>query len=140
MKNYFEIITNIIQKSLKNKLFRFFMVSGLNSTFGYGLFALLIYIGFAYPYALLIGTVVGILFNFKTIGSLVFKNNNNILIFNFFGVYGITFLGNLGGLALFTHFGFSEYIGGAFLLIPMGIIAYLLNKYFVFSSRNSLKQ
>lgn len=125
--------SNLINKLSKNKLVRFFLVSGLNTVFGYGLFALLIFVGVAYPLASLISTIAGILFNFKTIGILVFKNHNNILIFKFFAVYGITYLCNLGGLALFKHFEVSLYCGGAILLIPVGLLAFILNKIFVFN-------
>lgn len=124
---------NFLNKLLKNKLISFFVVSGLNTVFGYGLFALLIFIGVAYPFALLIGTIAGILFNFKTIGIVVFKNRNNLLIFKFFGVYGITYLCNLGGLALFKSFEINIYWGGAILLIPVGLLAFILNKVFVFN-------
>lgn len=133
------LVSNFLNKLLQNKLIRFFMVSGLNTVFGYGLFALLIFIGVAYPFALLISTIAGILFNFKTIGVVVFKNHNNILIFKFFAVYGITYLCNLGGLALFISFEINIYWGGAILLIPIGLLAFMLNKTFVFKDNHLAK-
>jgi putative flippase GtrA len=126
------LVPDFLSKLLKNKLIRFFIVSGINTVFGYGLFALLIFIGVTYPLALLISTIAGILFNFKTIGVVIFKNHNNLLIFKFFGVYGITYLCNLGGLALFKSFGINIYLSGAILLIPIGLLAFMLNKTFVF--------
>ncbi|MDP2946504.1 MAG: GtrA family protein [Nanoarchaeota archaeon] len=116
------------------------MVSGLNTVFGYGLFALLIFIGVAYPLAALISTIAGILFNFKTISVVVFKNHNNLLIFKFFGVYGITYLCNLGGLALFKFFEINLYWGGAILLIPVGLLAFSLNQTFVFKDSHFIKE
>lgn len=116
----------------KNKLIRFFLVSGINTAFGYGLFAILISVGITYQVALLVSTIAGILFNFKTIGGLVFKNHNNILIFKFFTVYCITYLCNLGGLALFNSFEINIYLGAALLLIPIGLLTFMLNKLFVF--------
>jgi|SRR5665647_1294866 len=127
------IFPKIINKFQQNKLLRFFFVSGLNTFFGYGLFAILVFIGLVYPIALLIATIAGILFNFKTIGIIVFKNHDNLLIFRFFGVYGITYLFNLGGLALFKYFEINIYLAGAILLIPVGLFAFLLNKVFVFN-------
>jgi len=123
----------IIIELLKNKLFRFFLVSGLNTVFGYGLFALLIYGGLHYPIALFISTIAGILFNFKTIGSLVFESKNNKLIFKFFGVYGITYLCNVAGLAFLKNLQLNTYIAGAILVIPVGLLTYVLNKKFVFN-------
>jgi putative flippase GtrA len=125
---------NYLKKCLKNDIVRFFLVSGLNTAFGYGLFALLIYLGLHYTLAVLISTVTGILFNFKTIGILVFKNYNNLLIFKFFGVYGITYLFNISCLAVFKYFEINIYLAGAVLLIPVGLLAFLLNKNFVFKS------
>lgn len=127
------IYPKINNKFQQNKLLRFFFVSGLNTFFGYGLFALLVFIGLVYPIALLVATIAGILFNFKTIGIIVFKNHDNLLIFRFFGVYGITYLFNLGGLALFKYFEINIYLAGAILLIPVGLLAFLLNKVFVFN-------
>jgi len=114
-------------------------VSGINTVFGYGLFALLIYAGLPYPLALLFGTIAGILFNFKTTGLFVFKNSNNSLLFRFFGVYGVTYICNLGGLALFKALGINIYWSGAILLVPIGILAFLLNKTFVFTSSSTKK-
>jgi putative flippase GtrA len=122
-----------INKLLQHKLIRFFLVSGINTLFGYGLFAIFIFAGLPYPLSLLIGTIAGILFNFKTTGLLVFKNSNNILVFRFLAVYGITYLCNLGGLALFKYMGVNMYWAGAILLIPAGLLAFILNKYFVFN-------
>lgn len=134
------LIPDFLIKLLKNKLFRFFIVSGLNTVFGYGLFAFLIFIGMAFQLAALIGTIAGILFNFKTIGVVIFKNHNNLLIFKFFGVYGITYLCNLGGLVLFKSFEINLYWGGAILLIPVGLLAFALNQTFVFKDSHLIKE
>lgn len=124
----------LFSEILKKKLVRFFLVSGVNTFFGYGFFALFLYAGIAYPFALLLSTIMGIVFNFKTIGYLVFKNSRNILIFKFFGVYGITYLCNLAGLAFFDSMQISNYIGGAILIIPIGLFSFFLNKTFVFKN------
>lgn len=121
-------------KYLQHRLILFLFVGSINTAFGYGLFALLTYLGVPYPLALFFSTIMGILFNFKTIGVIVFKNHNNILIFKFLGVYGITYLCNLGGLALFKYFEISLYWGGAILLIPTALLAFMLNKIFVFNN------
>lgn len=130
------MIKQLIVKFLDNKLIRFFLVSGLNTAFGYGLFALLVFIGLHYIISGFISTIAGILFNFKTIGIIVFKEHNNSLIFRFFAVYGITYLCNIGGIALLKYVGFNTYYAGAILLIPSGLLAFILNRFFVFSVKN----
>jgi len=124
---------NPIKKLFHNKIIRFFLVGGLNTSFGYGLFSLLIYIGLHYTLASFICTILCVLFNFKTIGSLVFKNKNNVLIFKFLGVYVINYILGILFLSIFKHFGVNEYIGGAILIVPMGLFAYVLHHYFVFN-------
>jgi len=118
----------------KHKLIRFIIVSGINTIFGYGFFAVLIYLGIAYPLALFLSTITGILFNFKTIGSFVFKNNNNYLLLRFFAVYVIIYLVNLGSIAILQYFSVNIYLSAAILLIPTGLLAYLLNSIFVFTN------
>lgn len=126
------VVPEFVQYLTNKKIIRFFAVSGLNTLFGYGLFALFLRCRLAYPLALFFATIGGILFNFKTIGILVFKNHNNILLFKFFAVYAVTFLCNLGGLAIFRYFDINIYLGGAILLIPVGFLAFFLNRTFVF--------
>ena len=128
---------NKIRVLLKIKLVRFFIVSGINTVFGYGLFALLIYLGLNYILASLFATIIGILFNFKTIGLIVFRTHNNTLIFRFFGVYGITYLFNVGGLTLLKWAGLVPYTGGAILVVPIGLMGFLLNKTFVFKVKEN---
>ncbi|MFA6923066.1 MAG: GtrA family protein [Bacteroidales bacterium] len=124
-----------IKKVYDIKLIRFIFVSGINTAFGYGLFASLIFIGLHYSLAIFLSTVLGVLFNFKTMGIIVFNNKSNRLIFKFFGVYGITYICGTAGIALFKFFGLNEYIGGALILLPMGLLAYFLNHYFVFNKK-----
>ena len=129
------MIKQLITKYSHNKLIRFFFVSGLNTAFGYSLYALLLYIGLHYTIAGLIGTIIGILFNFKTIGLIVFQNKNIKHIFRFIAVYVISYFLGIGSTALFLLFGINEYISGLIMLLPFGIIRYFLNKYFVFDSK-----
>ena len=68
-----------VLKVLDIKMIRFFMVAGLNTAFGYALFAFLIFIGLHYTVAALVGQIIGILFNFRTYGALVFKNKKKII-------------------------------------------------------------
>ena len=118
---------------IKRQLISFLLVGILNTAFGYGLFALFIYIGLYYSLAVLFSTILGVLFNFKTIGKLVFGSSDNGLIFRFALVYVITYLLNIFFLWLFKKFGFENmYINGFVLLIPLAAVSFLLNKFFVF--------
>ena len=115
-----------------NKFFRFLVVGGLNTLFGYSLFALLIFVGLHYSLAVLVSTALGVLFNFKTTGSIVFKHNNNALLFRFVLGYGVVYALNVGLLKALSLLGFNMYAGGAMLLLPMALVSYFLNSRLVF--------
>ena len=83
--------------TIKNsKLIKFLLVGMINSLFGYTVFSLLIFLKLLdYNIALLIATICGVLFNFKTTGTIVFKNGNNTLIIRFITVYLFIYVINL---------------------------------------------
>lgn len=127
-------MNNKLSIILRKQFVRFILVAGLNTLFGYGVFALLIYFGLHYSLAVLISTVAGILFNFKTYGLLVFNSKDNKLIFHFIGVYIVTYLFNVSGIAFFTHLEFSNYMAGMIMALPVGLLGFILNKKFVFKA------
>ncbi|MBU0762684.1 MAG: GtrA family protein [Candidatus Altiarchaeota archaeon] len=113
---------------------RFILVGILNTIFGYTLYAVLIYSGLHYSIAVLAATIIAVLFNFKTYGRLVFKQNNNSKLMSFIAVYTIVYFVNVLGLAYLDSLGVDNYVGGAAMLIPVGVTAYTLNKKFVYNN------
>jgi len=62
---------------LKEVLFYRYLVVGIgNTVFGYSIFMLFLYIGLHYSVAVLLSTIIGILFNFYMYGRVVFKSNS----------------------------------------------------------------
>lgn len=129
-----------LQKSFQNnpafhQFSKFLLVGIVNTIFGYGVFATCIYSGLPYPVATLIMTILGVAFNFLTVGTLVFKNKNKNLILQFCFVYAILYtLGTLfiGGINLLID---NFYIAGAINAVAMPPLAFYLNKRFVFQPR-----
>ena len=112
---------------------KFLFVGGLNTLFGYGILVLLTLLNFHYVLTTFIATVLGILFNFKTTGCLVFKKNNNKLIFKFLLVYFLVYVLSLCFIKTFLFFGFNNlYYIYAILLIPNALLSFYLMKKFVF--------
>lgn len=120
---------------LENRFLRFLAVGGLNTVFGYTVYVVLIYLGFHYALAVLLTTVLGVLFNFKTTGSLVFGSRNNRLIFRFVGAYAAICLMNIAALKVFKSFDVDMYLAGALVILPMAMVAFLLNRRFVFGGQ-----
>lgn len=111
---------------------RFLVVGGLNTVFGYSVFAVFILLNLPYPLAALLGHTCGVLFNFKTYGLLVFKNKDNRLIFKFVGVYVFTYFLTVGLLWVFNLYGVHNLIAGAIIILPVASVAFILNRRLVF--------
>lgn len=119
--------------SFDRTFIRFVLVGILNTVFGVGLYCLFIYLGITYSIAVLLSTVLGVLFNFKTIGIFVFKNGNNQLIFRFIAVYLLLYFVNIGLIHLFIEMTeLNEYISGILVTPIVAIASFVLQKQFVF--------
>lgn len=114
------------------RFLKFLAVGVLNTLFGYSLYALLIFIGLEVSLAILLGTIVGVLFNFKTTGTLVFGSRDNRKLFRFVGVYTLLYFVNVAGVKTLMAAGLNSYLAGAVLLAPMAILSFLLNRKLVF--------
>lgn len=111
---------------------RFLVVGGLNTAFGYSVFAAFILLGIHYAVAAFLGTVLGILFNFKTTGTLVFHSHDNGLIARFFAVYGVTYVIGVLLLKIFKALGVHVLVTAAVTLLPMAALSFLLMRRLVF--------
>ena len=111
---------------------KFILVGILNTAFGYLVFAALLYFGLHYTLAVVLSTIAGVIFNFKTTGTLVFKNNNNKLIFKFVAVYALTCIIGIMVLRLAELVNVNLYLAGMVSTGICAIIAFILNKNWVF--------
>lgn len=118
--------------SSRSFLAKFFLVGALNTFFGYGVFAGFLWIGFHYSFSAAISTILGVLFNFKTTGIFLFKNKDNSRIFLFVLVYVFVYVVNIALISVLSCLGLNAYLSGLFLAIPMALLAFFLNKKFVF--------
>ena len=122
----------LLRSLLRIRFLRFLLVAGLNTVFGYGLFAALILIGLRYPLAAAIATVLGILFNFQTTGRLVFGSHDFSLVLRFLAVYAISYVVGIALLGWAERHGISVLLAAAVLAVPMGFFSYTLQRLLVF--------
>jgi putative flippase GtrA len=121
-----------------NKLIRFLFVGGVNTIFGYGVYALLLWIGLHYTLATLLGTIISVLFNFKTYGTIVFKNKNNTLILRFVLMYAfIYFLNNVWLFIAKNYLDITPYIAGLIWLIPGALLSFFISHKFVYVKKKA---
>jgi putative flippase GtrA len=120
----------------RKQFITFLLVGVLNTFFGYSVYALFIFFGLHYSIAVLLSTCIGVLFNFNTIGKLVFKNSNNKLLIKFILVYALLYFLNVSLIKMLNHYSDNLYLIGLVAVFPMAMLAFMLNKLFVF--RNSV--
>ena len=113
---------------------RFLAVGVLNTAFGYALFALLAWLGLPYPLAIGAATVAGVAFNFLTTGSLVFGDRRARLLPRFAAVYAAVYAANVAAVAGLLHLGLNLYLANALAILPLALLAYGLQRRFVFAA------
>jgi putative flippase GtrA len=123
---------NSLKKFLSPRYVKFLLVGFLNTIFGYSLYAFFIFIGLHYSLAVLLSTILRILFNFQTIGRLVFKQIKKNLLLRFIIVYMIGYLFNTSSIYLLKNVGLNDYFAGALIVFPLSLLMYFLNSRYVF--------
>ena len=115
--------------NIKSVLFyKYLLIGGVNTVFGYSVFAFLLFFGIHYSLAVLVATILGILFNFKTYGRFVFNNHSWNLLGRFVFVYTSIYLVNITLLLVFDLFVSNLYISGAMTTPVIAYLGYILNK------------
>ena len=113
------------------ELYKYLVVGGINTLFGYLIFAVSLFLGLHYSLAVLIATILGIVFNFQTYGRLVFMSHSWRLMGRFVFVYVTLYLINIVLLVLFNLFLIDLYLSGAIAILFVSYFGYVLNKRYV---------
>jgi putative flippase GtrA len=113
------------------ELWRYGHVGLLNTAFGYGLYALLVYLGLNLYVAQIVGQIIGAGFNYLTYRGLVFRGSRSSLR-AYVGAYAFNYLMGLTFLALAHHFIPSPYLAGFVAVVAVAGINYLVLRRFVF--------
>jgi len=110
----------------------FLIVGGLNTLVGYGIYASLILIGLPAAAAIVVGTVLGVLFNYFSTGGIVFRGRAGRLP-RFIAVYAVQMGLNVAGVTALQRAGFNPLIAGFFVLPFLVVFTFLAMRRFVFS-------
>jgi putative flippase GtrA len=118
----------------QSQFVKFLAVGALNTAFGYGIYAMLIWFGLRPFLAVGLGTVLGVLFNFQSTGWLIFGNARPALFWRFVLVYVFNYFVNIAALSLtMSQLGLNAYLAGAVMLLPMALLTFILQRKFVFT-------
>lgn len=123
---------------INKQILTFIIIGIINTIFYYFLFSSFIYFGFDYRLAILFATLIGVIFSFRTFGKYVFKNESWIFFMRFFLVYICLYGLNIYIVSCFKVVGI--YLAGMIALIPITVLTFLLNKYFVFNDKLNFKE
>lgn len=122
-----------MKKYLPSRQFvRYLFVGGLNTLFGFLAYSGFILLDLPTWAALLGGNVAGIVFNFFTIGGIVFSDLSLARFPLFLLFYAVIYLINLeliGWVAAVVH---GRIAAQAILVLPMAILSYLILRNYVF--------
>ena len=130
-KSFFGVFSRVDRKFMK-----FLFVGALNTAFGYSVYAIFVTLHASHNVALTIQYILGVLWNFKTTGVIVFKNHDNSRIVRFFLSYVVTYSINLICLNLLVDFGFGKYLSQGIMVLPMAVLSFTIFKTFVFKVKN----
>ncbi|MBT2918488.1 GtrA family protein [Vibrio anguillarum] len=124
----------LFKKLYSTQIIRFALTGLVNTFFGYFIYALLIYLGVVYSVALLISTVLGVLFNYLTFGSVVFKIEKEWRIFfKFIFSYLCVYIINVFLLKLLVDgLSIDPYSSQLLCMIPSVSVNWVLLKYWVY--------
>lgn len=124
------------EKIISLKQARFLFVGLINTIVGYSIYALLIFLNVPYLTALFGATLTGVVFNYFSIGLMVFKSQGGLTVFvKFFLAYGIVYFVNAIGLkVLIVYFQIGPYLG-QFICVPISVIlSWILMNYWVYKN------
>jgi len=116
---------------------RFGIAGAVNTLFGWAVYSISILFGAAPWMALIIGTIIGISFNFISIGGYAFRDLTARRLPRFVACYVALYLLNLGCLLLLQKAIPDPMWAQATLTPPMAITSYLMLSRLVFRNRLS---
>ncbi len=119
-------------KLFKFRLLRFFLVGAVNTAFSYCVYAGFLFLGVNYAAANLLALITGIFFSFRTQGLFVFRNTEQRLLGRFILVWLAIYFANMIVISQLLQLGLNAYMAGALAVIPITILSYFFQRFFVF--------
>lgn len=116
------------------RLFRYYQAGLVNMGFGYGLFALLLWVGLNMYVAQIIAHILGVVFNYFTYSRYTFAGQSRHRLL-FILSYALNYFLNLATLILASQFIASPYLSGFIAAIFASIVNYFILKKMVFKER-----
>jgi putative flippase GtrA len=111
---------------------RFLATGGINTAFGYAIYAACIYLGAGYALASGVSLVCGVLFGYQTTSAMVFGADYRGSLARYLGCYAIVYAVSLAILKTLDGLGVDAYLAGLLATPPCAVLSFVLLKLFVF--------
>lgn len=122
-------LAGFVRRGTRLTALRFLVVGGLNTLFGYAVFAgLYLAIGHR-QISLVLATVAGMIFNFFTMGRLVFSNGSLRTIAPFILGYAVVLAANAAALEILARLGAPTLLAQAIALPAMAVLSFIINRH-----------
>ena len=121
-------------RALLGHAWRYYSVSLINTAFGYGTYALIVWAGVNLYVASTLSQLLGMTFNFFMFRAHVFKGSH-ASIPAYIGAYGLNYAVALCFLALFHHVTASPYLAGLLALVAASALNFFVLRFIVFRAR-----
>jgi putative flippase GtrA len=126
--------TNTMVNWCNQRVVKFLGVGLLNTLFGYGIYAGLVFINLPYQIALFMATLAGVIFNYFSFGRMVFKARGGWFVFGKFIVaYAVVYVINAVLLSILTEGDLlNAYLAQGVCILPNVAVSWLLMNCWVY--------
>lgn len=118
------------------RIFRYYQAGIVNTAFGYGLFAILVYFGLNIYVAQIVSHILGMAFNYLTYSRYAFADHSANMA-RYILSYAVNYLLGLVSLFALSHFIASPYVAGLLATVIVSAINYLVLRKLVFMENAS---
>ncbi len=113
------------------RIFRYYQAGLVNTAFGFGLYALLVWAGLNLFVAQILAHIAGVAFNYVTYSRYAFADHRASKR-NFVASYALNYLMNVAALWALHHVIASPYLAGFVTIVIVSALNYLVLRRFVF--------
>jgi putative flippase GtrA len=115
------------------RVVRFLAVGGLNTAFSYACFLGLHWLGLPLPASVALSTIMGVLFNFVSFGTLVFRPASGAALIRFVLLYAVIAVANYTLLTTLFWLGIPVAAGQAICLPALAAMSYIGMRFWVYA-------
>lgn len=125
----------LLRHLIAHRPFRFLVVGVVNTAFAYSIFLAGLALGLWPTPALIVSNILGVTFNFFTVGMLTFGSRDVGRAPAFYLAYAFLFVVNAVSLKIAVAFGARPAIAQAALVLPLAALSYIIQRDLVFRAK-----